>query len=372
MNKTLLNLLLVSSAGNPKAAPQTKIQNGRGENMNYTKGDGWSRREFLRAATVAGTAGFLGLGSEAAQAQQPARIPRIGILVVASASSQSARVEAFRRRLRELGYVEGKNIVIEYRYAEGKLERLPDLVAELVQLKVDVIVPAGGPAILAAKKASATIPIVFVTASDPVGSGLVSSLARPGGNITGLSIMAPDLDGKRLELLKEAFPKVARVAFLWHAGGERGNLALTDMEAAAKALGVKLQSLEVRSLDDFDSAFARAKRDGAQALITIPGPLINTQQRQVLDFAAKNRLPAMYPTSEFVEAGGLMSYAPSYTDLFRRAADFVDKILKGTKPAEIPVEQPMKFEFVINLKSAKQIGVTVPPNVLVRADRVIR
>ena len=184
--------------------------------------------------------------------------------------------------------------------------------------------------------------------------------------------MAPDLDGKRLELLKEAFPKVARVAFLWEPGGPRGNLALTEMEAAAKALGLKLLSLEVRSLDDFEGAFARAKRERAQALITTPGPLINTQQRQVLDFAAKNRLPAMYPTSEFVEAGGLMSYAPNYTDLWRRAADFVDKILKGTKPADIPVEQPTKFEFLVNLKAAKQIGVTIPPNVLARADRVIK
>jgi putative ABC transport system substrate-binding protein len=304
------------------------------------------------------------------QAQQPARILRIGILIPASASFFLPRVEAFRRRLRELGYVEGKNIVIEYRYAEGKLERLPDLAAELVRLKVDVIVTAGS-ANSAAKKASPTIPIVFANDTDPVGTGLVSSLARPGGNITGLSVMTPDLDGKRLELLKEAFPKVARVAFLW-VPAERGNLTLTEMEAAAKALGLKLQSLEVRSLDDFDSAFARAKRDGAQALITFPTALINTQQRQVLDFAAKNRLPAMYPTSEFVEAGGLMSYAPSYTDLWRRAADFVDKILKGTKPADIPVEQPMKFEFVISLIAAKQIGVTIPPNVLVRADRVIR
>ncbi|MBI2232248.1 MAG: ABC transporter substrate-binding protein [Deltaproteobacteria bacterium] len=306
-----------------------------------------------------------------AQAQQPARIPRVGILIPPSASFFSARVEAFRQRLRELGYAEGKNIFIEYRYAEGKLERLPDLAAELVRLKVDVIV-ATGPAILAAKKASPTIPIVFAAAGDPVGSGLVSSLARPGGNITGLSSIAQDLDGKRLELVKEAFPKIARVAFLWEPGGSRGNPALTDMEAAAKALGLKLQSLEVRGLDDFESAFARAKKEGAQALITTPTGVINTQQRQVLDFAAKNRLPAMYPTSEFVEAGGLMSYGPNYTDLFRRAADFVDKILKGTKPADIPVEQPMKFEFIVNLKAAKQIGVTIPPNVLVRADRVIR
>ena len=184
--------------------------------------------------------------------------------------------------------------------------------------------------------------------------------------------MTPDLDGKRLELLKEAFPKVARVAFLWEPGGSRGIPAFTDMEPAAKVLGIKLQSLEVRGLDDFDSAFARAKRDGAQALITSTGALLNTQRRQLLDFAAKNRLPAMYPTSEFVEAGGLMSYGPNYTDSWRRAADFVDKILKGTKPADIPVEQPTKFEFIVNLKAAKEIGVTVAPNVLVRADKVIR
>ena len=306
-----------------------------------------------------------------AQAQQPTRILRIGILDAGSASLNSARLEAFRQRLREHGYVEGKNIVIEYRYAEGKLERLPDLGAELVRLKVDVIL-ATGSAILPAKKASATIPIVFAGSADPAGSGVVSSLARPGGNITGLSNMAADLDGKRLELLKEVFPKVGRVAFLWGSGGPRGNLVLIDMEAAAKALGVKLQSLEVRRLDDFESAFARAKREGAQALITTTGALIKTQQRQVLDFAAKNRLPAMYPNNEFVEAGGLMSYAPNNADLFRRAADLVDKILKGTKAADIPVEQPTKFEFAINLKVAKQIGVTIPPKVLAQADKVIK
>jgi len=302
---------------------------------------------------------------------QAARIPRIGILFASSASVQSARIDAFRQRLRELGYVEGKNIVIEYRYADGKLERLPDLAAELVGLTVDVIVTVPQ-AISAAQKASPTIPIVFALHSDPVGTGLVSSLARPGGNITGLSAMATDLDGKRLELLKEAFAEFTRVAFLRQAIGMRTNLALTEMEAAAKALGVKLLSLPVRNLEDFGSAFARAKRERTQALITSIGGLITTQQRQVLDFAAKNRLPAMYPASEFVEAGGLMSYAPSYTDLFRRAADFVDKLLKGTKPADLPVEQPKKFEFIVNLKAAKQIGVTIPPNVLVRADRVIK
>jgi putative ABC transport system substrate-binding protein len=308
-----------------------------------------------------------------AEAQQPARIPRIGILAPLSASFFSARLEALRQRLRELGYVEGKNIVFDYRYADGKLDGLPDLAAELVRLKVDVIVTAG-PGILAAKKASATIPIVFGAAGDPVGAGLVSSLARPGGNITGLTQMSPDLDGKRLELLKESFPKVARVAFLWAPTRTMGmgRLPLTDIEAPAKALGVIVQSLEVRSLADFESVFARAKKDGAQALITSPSPVISTQQRQVLDFAAKNRLPGMYPDSEFVESGGLMSYAPNYADLFRRAADFVDKILKGTKTADLPIEQPMKFEFVVNLKAAKQIGLTIPPNVLVRADKVIK
>jgi putative ABC transport system substrate-binding protein len=305
-----------------------------------------------------------------AQAQQPAGIHRIGILSI-SESVFPARVEAFRRRLRELGYIEGQNIVFEYRYAEGKQDRFPALAAELVRLKVDVLVMAGTPAARAAKNATATIPIVFAGVSDPLRSGIVSSLAQPGGNITGLSLMVPDLDGKRLELLKEAVPKVARVAFLWQPGG-RGNLPLTRMEAAAKALGLKLQSLPVRSLDDFEGAFARAKKERAQVLITTTGSRINTQQRRVLDFAAKNRLPAIYHYSEFVEAGGLMSYGPDNTDIWRRAADFVDKILKGAKPRDLPIEQPKKFEFTINLKAAKQIGLTIPPNVLARADKVIR
>ena len=306
-----------------------------------------------------------------AQAQQPARILRIGILSPLSASSFSIRLEAFRQRLRELGYVEGKNIVIEYRYAEGKRERLPDLAAELVGLKVDIIVTASGGAILAAKKASPTMPIVFAAAADPVADGYVSSLARPGGNITGISLMAPDLDSKRLEILKEAVPKVARVAFL-SGGGPRANLTVTEMEPAAKGLGLKLLPLEVRGLDGFESAFARAKREGAQALITSVGPLFITLRRQVLDFAAKNQLPAIYPASEFVEAGGLMSYGPNYTDSWLRVADFVDKILKGAKPSDLPVKQPTKFELLVNLKAAKQIGLIIPPNVLARADKVIR
>ena len=357
MHKKLLNYFLFTCSDNRKSKtctePRRSIQNRKWAGL----------LAFVVALTVCGVMG---------EAQQPARIPRIGILIGSSASSFSARIEAFRQRLRELGYVEGKNIVIEYRYAEGKLERLPDLAAELVGLKVDVIFTGGGPTIIAAKKASATMPIVFAGAADPVGSGLVSSLARPGGNITGLSVMGPDLDGKRLELLKEAFPKVARVAFLWQQGGPRENEPLTGLEAAAKALGLKLQSLPVRVLDDFENAFAQAKRDGAQALITTIGPLFNTQQRQVLDFAAKNRLPAMYSTSEFVEAGGLMSYTPNYTDVFRHAADYVDKILKGAKPADLPVEQPTKFELVINLKTAKQIGLTIPPEVLARATKLIK
>jgi putative ABC transport system substrate-binding protein len=311
-------------------------------------------------------------GGVVAQAQQPARIHRIGILIPTSASFLSARVEALRQGLRALGYVEGKNILIEDRYAEGKGERLPDLAAELVQLKVDVIVTSSPSATLAAKKASATIPIVIASANDPVGTGLVSSLAQPGGNITGLSLMVPDLDGKRLELLKEAFPKVARVAFLWEPGGSRGNLPLTGMEAAAKALGVKLLSLDVRSLDDFEGAFARAKEERAQALITTTGARINTQQRRVLDLAAKNRLAAIYHYNEFVEAGGLMSYGPNNTDLWRRAADFVDKILKGAKPADLPVQQATKFDLIINLKAAKQIGLTIPQKLLARANQVIR
>src|SRR5262245_16665859 len=232
------------------------------------------RRPLRKTSASILFAGALLAAAVIVEAQQPARIPRIGILIGSSASSYSARVEAFRRRLRELGYVEGKNIIIESRYAEGKLERLPDLAAELVRLKVDVIVTSG-PAITAAKKASPAIPIVFATDPDPVGRGLVSSLAQPGGNITGLSLMVPDLDGKRLELLKEAFPKVARVAFLWGPDAPRANLTLTEMEAAAKALGLKFISLEVRSLDDFEGAFARAKRERAQVLITTPNPLIN-------------------------------------------------------------------------------------------------
>ena len=307
-----------------------------------------------------------------AEAQQTAKVPRIGVLAATTPSFFSIRFEAFRQGLRELGYLEGKNISIERRYAEGKLDRFPHLAAELVRLKVDVIITAGEFGVLAAKNATSTIPIVFAVTEDAVESGLVSSLARPGGNVTGLTVLAADLGGKRLELLKESFPKTARVAFLWPSGGPRGNAPFAEMEAAAKALGLKLQSLPVRGLDDFQPAFEAAKREGADAFVTTPTPVINTQRDRIVDFAAQNRLPAIYAAPEFADAGGLMYYGPNYPDSFRRAATYVDKILKGAKPADLPVEQPTKFEFVINLKTAKQIGLTIPPNVLARADRVIK
>jgi len=304
-------------------------------------------------------------------AQQPKKVPRIGFLAPFSASSGSTRRDAFLQGLRDLGYVEGKSIAIEYRYAEGEVDRFPEVAAELLRLNVDVIVTASISAVRAAKKATGKIPIVFASVGEAVDSGLVSSLARPGGNATGLTFLAPELDGKRLELLKEAFPKVTRVAFLWRVGGARGDLP-KEAEAVAKTLELRLQSLGVRGPDDFESAFKAAKSGGAEALIVISNPLSNTHRARIVDLAAKNRLPGIYPSTDFVETGGLMSYGPDILDNWRRAATYVDKILKGAKPADLPVEQPKKFEFVINLKTAKQIGLTIPPNVLVRADRVIR
>ncbi len=305
-----------------------------------------------------------------AQAQPAKKVPRIGFLIAASRSFFAARLEGFREGLRNLGYVEGKNIVIEYRYAEGNLDRLPELAAELISLKVDLIV-APGPAGLIAKKATKTIPIVFAAVQDPVAVGLVDSLALPGGNVTGLSSLAPELGGKRLELLKEVLPKITRVALLWGTSPE-AQLTTKNTKEAARALGLKLQSLELRDSKDLDGAFQATTKERAQALLTSPGAIVNSQQARVIEFAAKKRLPAMYAVPEFVDAGGLMSYAPSLTEQFRQAATYVDKILKGRNPADLPVEQPMKFEFIVNLKAAKQIGLTIPPNVLVRADRVIR
>jgi putative ABC transport system substrate-binding protein len=305
-------------------------------------------------------------------AQQPTKIPRIGLLLTGTPSSSSYSLEAFRNGLRDLGYVQGKNILIEYRYAEGKPDRLPSVAAELVRLKVDVIVTTGTPPSQAAKTATTTIPIVMALVSDPVGAGLVASLARPGGNLTGLSSVSQDLSGKRLELLKEAIPKVSRVGVLYDPNDPAKVAEFKEIEVVARPLGVHLQSLEVRSLDELESAFKAATRRKASALLVLPTTILGTRTKQIAELATKNRLPTMFATSQYMDAGGLMSYGPDYADLWRRAATYVDKILKGAKPADLPVEQPKKFEFIINLKTAKQIGLTIPPNVLARADKVIR
>jgi ABC-type uncharacterized transport system substrate-binding protein len=307
-----------------------------------------------------------------AQAQQPEKLSRIGFLSGVSPSINSARVEAFRQGLRELGYVEGKNIVIEYRYAEGRLERLPALADELVHLKVDVIVTAAPPPTRAAKQATSTIPIVMTFDDDPVGSGFIGSLARPGGNITGLSAQAPETIGKQLELLKEIVPNLARVGVLGDVTRPGIPQVLREVNITADALRMQVRYLEIRAPKDIETAFRAASKQQAEALVVLGSPVLNSQQKQVAALAVKNHLVVIYSNREFVEAGGLMSYGVSFTDLFRRAATYVDKILKGAKPADLPVEQPTKFEFVINLKAAKQIGLAIPPNVLARADKVIR
>jgi putative tryptophan/tyrosine transport system substrate-binding protein len=307
-----------------------------------------------------------------AEAQQPTKVPRIGFLSSLSSAAVSARVDAFRQGLRELGYVEGKNIFIEYQWAEGKTERLPDLAAELVRLKVDVIV-TGGPAVnRSAKEATSTIPIVLSFDNDPVGNGFAASLARPGGNITGLSTLAPEISGKQLELLKEIIPNLSRVAVFGNSLQPGNPQALKETELAAGALGVRLQHYDIRSPKDIETAFRAASKAHANAVLVLGNVVVTFQPKHFAELAAKSRLPAIYWSPEFVEAGGMMAYSVSITELFRRAATFVDKILKGAKPADLPVEQPTKFEFIINLKAAKQIGLTIPPNVLARADRVIR
>ena len=306
-------------------------------------------------------------------AQQPKKVPRIGYLSPLSSAGDATRRSGFQQGLRELGYTEGQNIVVEYRFAEGNLDRLPELAAELVHLKVDVIVAGGGSLIArSAKNAAGTIPIVMTNAEDPVANGLVASLARPGGNVTGLTAMLPDLAGKRLELLKETVPKITRVAVLWNSAVPEKAIEFKETQGAAKAFGTRLQSLEVKNPNDLDGVFEAASKQRAGAIITLPDPLTNTLGPRIVELATKKRLPTMFTQTPPVDGGGLMSYGPSYADLFRRAAIFVDKILKGTKPADLPVERPMKFEFVINLKAAKQIGLTIPPNVLARADRVIK
>jgi putative ABC transport system substrate-binding protein len=309
-----------------------------------------------------------------AQAQQPKKIYRIGYVSGSGdANNPGTSLEAFRQGLRDLGYIDGKNILVEYRYAEGKPDRIPSLVAELVQLKVDVLVTPVFPAIIAAKQATKTIPIVMVTLVDPVATGLIDSLAHPGGNVTGLTNLARELSGKRLELLTEVVPKLGRVGVLWDVSAPAAAIGFKEYEAVARALKIRLQSLEVRSPNpDFEGAFRAATKGRARALITIRSSIMNRYEKQIAELAIKNRLPSMYEGSPYVEAGGLMSYSANIDESFKRAAVFVDKILKGTKPADIPVEQPMRFEFVVNLKTAKQIGLTIPPNVLVRAQKVIR
>ena len=311
-----------------------------------------------------------------AEAQQTKKVPRIGYLSAGDPagdpSSNAARIEPFRQGLRELGYVEGKNIFIEWRYAEGKLDRLPALAAELVLLKVDVIVTSGPTVTRAAKEATHTIPIVMAFDNDPVGSGVVASLARPGGNITGLSILAPEISGKQLELLKEIVPRLSRVAVVGTSSTPGNAELLKGIELAAGVLKVKLQHLDVLSLKDVETAFRAAGKGRADAVVVLNSPVFGSLRTQIADLAVKSRLPAIYDRPESVENGGLMSYGVNRSDLYRRAAVYVDKILKGAKPADLPVEQPMKFEFIINLKAAKQIGLTIPPNVLARADKVIK
>jgi len=309
-----------------------------------------------------------------ADAQQPTKIPRVGFLSGSGdLNTPGLQIEAFRRGLRDLGYIEGKNILVEYRYVERKLDRIPSLVGELMQLKVDVFISGNLLAIRAAKQATKTIPIVMVTTADPVTAGLIDSLARPGGNITGLSRLNRDLRGKRLELLKEVVPRISRVGVLWDTSGTELATAFKDYETAARALKIPIQSLKVRSSNpDLEGAFRDAAKGRVSGLVTTRTAGLVPYPKKIAALAIKNRLPSMNEGSEWVEAGGLMSYAASDADLFRRAAVFVDKILKGAKPAELPVEQPTKFEFVVNLKTAKQIGLTLPPNVLARADKVIR
>jgi putative ABC transport system substrate-binding protein len=309
------------------------------------------------------------VGAALASAQQPQTIPRVGILFIGG--RDQPHLEAFKQGLRERGYVEGKNIALEYRYAEGREERLPELAAELVQVKVDVIVVTADISAQAAQRATKTLPIV-VTTGDPVTWGLAESLAKPGGNVTGLSVLLADLSGKRVEILKETFPKLTRVAALWNPTGRVASPVFKETSAAAQALSLQLHSFEVQTLQDIEKALVEIPKLRSSALLVLLTPLVTLHSKRIVELALKQHLPGMYPTRQFAEEGGLMAYGPLIGDLYRRAATYVDKILKGAKPADLPVEQPMRFEFIINLKAAKQIGVTIPPNVLARADKVIK
>jgi putative ABC transport system substrate-binding protein len=304
-----------------------------------------------------------------AVAQQPAKIPRVGILFMGG--RDQPHLEEFKQGLRERGYSEGKNIILEYRYAEGQYDRLPDLAKEFVREKVDVIVTTSSVSAQAARKATRTIPIVM-TSGSPVEQGLAESLAKPGGNVTGLSVLVSDLSGKRVELLKDGFPKITRVATLWSPRSSEAVLGLKETEEAAHALAIPLHLVKVQTREDIEKAFAALPKANVNALLVVLSPQVTLHSKRIVDLALKYRLPGMYPTRQFAEEGGLMAYGPLIGDLYRRAATYVDKILKGVKPEDLPVEQPTKFEFIINLKTAKQIGVTIPPNVLARADKVIR
>ena len=308
----------------------------------------------------------------AAEAQQAGKVYRVGFLGNSSAALEANLVGPFREGLRELGYVEGRNIVIEYRWAEGKYERFPALIAELAALNVDVIVTAGTPAALAVKRTTPSIPLVMAAVGDPIGVGLVASLARPGGNVTGLSAIAPELEGKRLELLREVVPKLSHIAVLWNPDNPFHAGSLKETRAAAQVLGIKAQLVSVRISEEFPAAFAAIVRERPGALLVLADRIFLHNRARIVDFGAKHRLPGVYPYRELVEAGGLMSFGPSYPGMHRRAAHYVDKILKGSKPADLPVEQPATFELIINLKAAKALGLTIQPSLLQRADELIQ
>jgi ABC-type uncharacterized transport system substrate-binding protein len=316
---------------------------------------------------------FLALCSSA-PAQQSGKVPRIGVLLPNTPEifANNPRMQAFFQGLRDLGWIEGQNFTVERRFAEGQLGRLPALAAELVNLRVDLIVTAAAPSAKAAKDATGSVPIVMLDPGDPVGTGLVASLAHPGRNITGVTSIAPDLAAKRLELLKETAPKISRVGIVFNSAIPPAEIAMTEIKAAAQALRLRIESVGVQGPKGFDDAFGEISRQRADSLIVFPDPLTFLNQDLIIAFTIRSRVPSLFGAQEFVESGGLVSYGPSYPGMFRRGATYVDKILKGAKPADLPVEQPMKFDFVINLKAAKQIGLTIPPNVLARADRVIR
>jgi putative ABC transport system substrate-binding protein len=324
-----------------------------------------------RRAFLAGTGAVLLAAPRAAGAQQPGKLPTIGYLGANTPSAESQRIAAFVQRLRELGWIEGRTIAIEVRWAEGRNERFAEIAAEFVRLKVDVIVTAGTAAVVAAKQATSVIPIVFAVAGDPVGTGLVASLARPGGNVTGLSLQAPDIAGKRLELLREVVPGLRRLAILANVGSPLAVLEIREVQATARTLGFEVATSEIRRADDIAPAFDALKGRG-DALYVVADPLVTTNRIRISALALGARLPTMHGQRENVEVGGLMSYGTSYPGLHRRAADYVDRILKGAKPADLPVEQPTKFEFVINLKTAKALGLTIPPSLQGRADEIIQ